>query len=180
MSQFFISSSAGPAPPSVATSFVTNDGTAIPAANVLNVLGGPGIITYADPNNSNNLFVSFENGCEDTGITVDAATTIITCLDLGAVAGTYTFTTTVAAYATSNIGPADNLSAGYVISGVIRATGVAGVLIGTPDKLVFEEGALTAGNCQCGVQGNNLIIACFGTAGYNIDWREVTSAVFHN
>jgi hypothetical protein len=45
-----ISTSSGPVPPTVATSYVTNSGTAIPAGNIINVLGGAGSTTSASGN----------------------------------------------------------------------------------------------------------------------------------
>lgn len=42
--------SGGPSPPAVATSFVTDAGTAVPAVNILNVLGGVGISTVGAGN----------------------------------------------------------------------------------------------------------------------------------
>ena len=61
MSQVIKNLASGPVPPSVATSYVTDNGTAIPAANVLNVLGGTGIITSADPNGGNTIHVTVVN-----------------------------------------------------------------------------------------------------------------------
>jgi hypothetical protein len=39
LSQIYKSSASGPVPPNVPTTFITNAGTAIPAANILNILG---------------------------------------------------------------------------------------------------------------------------------------------
>ena len=50
MSQFYLTSQAAPPPPTVATSYVTDSGTAVPAANVLNVFGGIGSTTSGSGN----------------------------------------------------------------------------------------------------------------------------------
>ena len=58
MSQFYVGVSAGSLPPSVPTSFVTDSGTVIPAANIVNINGGNGIQVVANPNGSNNILIN--------------------------------------------------------------------------------------------------------------------------
>lgn len=53
-----INSAVGPVPPTVATSYVTDAGTAVPALNILNVFGGVGTATSAS---GNTLVVTIKN-----------------------------------------------------------------------------------------------------------------------
>ena len=58
MSQFYQGVTAGGLPPSVPTSFVTDDGTVVPAANIVNISGGPGIEVIANLTGSNNMVIN--------------------------------------------------------------------------------------------------------------------------
>lgn len=64
MSQFFQNSLSSPVPPTVPTSFVTDSGTVIPAANVVNVNGAAGVQVIANPTGSNNMVVQLTGGAE--------------------------------------------------------------------------------------------------------------------
>ncbi len=52
--------SGGPIPPNIPTSFVTDNGTATPALNILNVNGGTGVVTSA-PGSSNQIVITVQN-----------------------------------------------------------------------------------------------------------------------
>jgi hypothetical protein len=62
MSQVIKNLASGPVPPSVPTSFVTDSGTVIPAANIVNVNGTNGVTVSANPNGSNNMVISLIAG----------------------------------------------------------------------------------------------------------------------
>ena len=177
MSQVIKNLASGPVPPAVPTSFVTQDGTAVPAANILIVDGvdstennSNGIITkggVAGTGTSNEVDIVLTNRLKGGTSTVGAVTTpMITFTP--SVIGTYAIECRISAYNTTSA-----LGAGYSIFGTVRFDGVNANLCGTPDKIVNEEGAMSAANVTLTVSGNNVLINGVGYAAQNINWYGV-------
>lgn len=166
-----ISSTSGPVPPSVATSYVTNDGTAIPALNILNVLGGSGIETYADPNNGNNLYIKVQNATTDTGQTVNNQTITLSTIDCS-VAGTYFFTTQIAAFTTGGNGAGGQLFTTAISDGVTLT------IADDTDAIAHRTAALPDINYEITASGTNAILRVTGQNTFTINWAAITIYVY--
>lgn len=172
--------SSGPIPPNIPTSFVTDSGTVIPAANVVNLNGGAttanndnGITVIANPDGSNNAVFQLTNRVSGNVTTSNATPTILTTFALGATPAVYNFDIQVVGYDVT-----DNLGVGYFISGSVRTTGAAAVLVGTPDKITNEEVGTTGCDANLTVSGNNAVVQVTGLAAKTIDWKALSEYIF--
>lgn len=178
MSQIYkMLTSAGPTPPAIPTEFTTNNGIAVPAANNLNVFGrsstednDEGITTQADPALSPNLYIELTNRIHGSDETTDATPFALITFPMTA-EGTYIFDVKIAAFNNT-----DTLGAGYNVFGTCRSNGTDSFLVGTPDKIINEEGAMSACNVNLVVGGAgdvNATIQVIGLAGKSIEWCGV-------
>ncbi len=149
-----------------------------PTANNIFLLGGStsvtndhGIVTSGNAGTSTET-VSLSNRIQNRITTTDAADHTLITFALSASAAAYTFDIEIAAYDFT-----DDLAAGYSIFGTVRSTASTAVLIGTPDKIVNEEGIMTTCNARLDVSGNNAIIIVNGLAGKTINWNGVATYV---
>lgn len=174
MSQVIKNLAAGPVPPSVATSYITDvRSPAIPIANILNEIGGTtttnnnnGIQTDGG-NGSNTLTIQLTNRLQGTTSTVGAATASIVSYT-PTVIGTYAIEYRVAAYNTTG-----SLGAGYSVFGTARFDGVNSNLCGTPDKITNEEAAMSSANVTMTVAGAAISVNGVGYAAQTINWSAV-------
>lgn len=173
-----ISTTSGPVPPTVPTSFITDSGTAIPAANVLNVVT-PGGGTQ---------------GISTSG----AGSTITITLTNSPLVGTATTTGASSANINVNI-PVPNNSvvsvraniAGYdttadlAIGGELLASAknVAGVvtIVGNPDRTKNNDILLNDATWTLIVSGTNAVVQVTGTGSGGgadvIQWRAIIDTI---
>lgn len=163
--------SSGPIPPTIPTTFVTDSGSAVPAANILNILGNDSSANNANgistTGSGNTVTAVLSNRLQGTVTTVGLTTSpIITFTPT--VIGTYAIEARVCAYNTTS-----SLGAGYSMFSAVRFDGVNSNLCGTPDRIVNEEGAMTSSNCTITVSGANVLINGVGYAAQTINWSAV-------
>jgi hypothetical protein len=164
-----ISTTSGPVPPTVPTSFVTDSGTAVPAANILDVFGGEtninndnGIRTIGS---TNVLTIQLTNRITGTVTTTDATPTTLVSLSLGATPGVYLATGDLTAFDIT-----DSAGASYTFEGAATTDGVTATEIGSEVRNEFESAAMTTADFSFGVTGNTAFIQVTGIAGKTINW----------
>lgn len=181
MSQIYKSLSAGPVPPTVATSYVTDvNSPAVPAANVLDVFGGftstnnINLIQTDGSSGGNVLTIQLTNIAQGFAGTIDNSTHTIITFPLGATPGTYKFDGNVEAYDIT-----DTASAAFSYQACARTTGAAGILVGSVSyEDAFKEAAMTAADINVTISGNNLLVQVTGIAATFIDWRAILTFRF--
>lgn len=193
-----INTAGGPSPPSVATSYTTNNGTAVPALNVLDIRGIDNTTAFINPNTnignnnnpsgiiviggaaqtgaSNRVDVQLSNRIHGSGTTTDGTNPVILyTFSLGSVPGTYLFESYITAYDQT-----DALGAAFVTFAAVRTNGVGAVLIGSNSPLISEEGALSgiAIGTVVGAISNTFFIRAQGIVNATIDYSIVTNYQF--
>lgn len=176
MSQIFTRTTAGNLPPSVATSYETQNGTAVPLANVLKVYGydsnidnDNGIIInggVVGTGTQNEVDVVLTNRVTGSVTTTDATPTTLATVSLGVDPGVFYSSGNILAYNTT-----DSEGASWSFSGSAVTTGVAGTEIGTDQKDAFKQTTLATAAFNFSISGNNATIVVTGVAGKTINWN---------
>jgi len=148
--------------PTVPTSFVTDVGTAIPALNILNVLGGVGIETTGS---GNTVTISLDNSGQVVTQTIGAVTSQPTLITI--------FAPSIGIFVCRVVGytnDASNLGVAYFIRSAIKSDGVTATIVASQAKDPFEDALLSAADANVSVTGNSVAVTVLGVAGYTIDW----------
>lgn len=172
-----VNTSSGPVPPSVPTSIETQNGTAVPSANILIVNGFDssednvnGIITkggVVGTGTSNEVDIVITNRIQGSVSTSGAATgTIITFTP--SVVGTYSLEFRISVFNETSV-----LGAGYSMFGAIRYDGVNSNICDVFDEIVNEEGTMTNVDISVSVAGANVLLQGTGYLGQEINWGAV-------
>jgi hypothetical protein len=180
MSQIYKQTSGGstPIPPTVPEVFVTDIGSAIPAANSLNVNGvdstvsnDNGIYTQADPNLSANLEIVLSNRIVVTATTSDGAGQTQTVNLFTPVDGkTISFSMLVTGFD----GAPNNLGIGGELIGIARRVGGTLTVIGTNDTFKEADAAILAADWDVIDTASPVLQAQFvGVAGRTITWKAL-------
>ena len=173
MSQFFINSAGSTPPPTVATSYILDDGTAIPELNILNVNAidsiennNNGIFTRANPNLSNNAEIILTNRILVTATTSDGGGQTQNIILMSPTDETaVTFKCGFIGYDSTN-----NQAAGGSQEGIARKSAGVATVVGVNDSSDQSDAGLVAVDWNVIAIGANLVAQFVGVAGRTITW----------
>lgn len=173
-------------PGNIPTNFVTDNGTAVPQLNILNVNGlsttdnnNTGIQTVANPSpdvGTNNLAIELTNRIVKIGTVIN--TTNVPILDLGSVPASYRFRLDMIARVTSNTGAPTTVgdTMGYTIWSTFKTSGgitPAATIIETP--FIDADEDLTSITAQINMiaTGNEAVLVFTTPANCQIDFTII-------
>lgn len=183
MSQFYQGVTAGSLPPSVATQYQTDNGTAVPAANILLVNGkessennANGIIVkggVVGTGTPNEVDVTLTNRMSGSVTTTNATPTeIISPFALGGVDATYAFDITVVAINTT-----DHKGWSAKTFGTLRTDGTNAFVVGAQDNFEDVDTGMETVGISIIFSGNDFSIEVTGIAAKTIKWSAVVTYV---
>jgi hypothetical protein len=179
-----ISAISGPVPPTVPTSFPTDNGTAVPLANVLIVLGKSssendvdGIITkggVTGTGTQNEVDVVLTNRVTGTVQTIGLTTSTVLSFTPPNTEGGYSLTITVVGYISS-----DKVSASWDIYGTVTADGLGGFTTeGSPVRNMIGNVAFDVNEVTVSIGGGSILVTATGLTAKTIRWTGLLTYIF--
>jgi len=172
MSQIIKSLASGPVPPAVPTSFQTDSGVAVPAANVLNILTSDVTDNFDngihDTGSGNTVTISLTNRATGTVTTTDDTITTVITLPMGATPACLYVYGNVQAFNSSN--PA---AGGYSFSGAFITDGITATELGSDFQDQFESLILEDADILLIASGNNIVLQVEGLPATTINWNSL-------
>lgn len=166
------------ASPTVATSYTTNNGTAIPDLNILQVDADDvtdnnvnGIQTtggLVEAGASNRVQVELTNRLQGTASITENVTGDVITFDLGSSAAVYRFEFRVTGRDTGN---GDGV--GYSVWASARTDGIASTIIQSPNIDADEDISLIAALIDVVASGNDIILQPTGVTGRTISYSAI-------
>lgn len=172
MSQFYQGTTAGSLPPIVPTTFHTEDGDAVPAANIINFLTDDTIDNFdvgiTNEGSGNTVTHLLTNRTTSTVTTADDTLTTLITFSLGATPGSFYLFGNCQAF--DSVTPA---GATYSFSGGYRTDGVTASELGVEYHDQFEDVAFETADVFLSVSGNNVLLQVQGVAATSINWNGI-------
>jgi hypothetical protein len=174
MSNAFLSDGASSSP-EIPTLFTADSGTAVPAANNLNILSSTSVLFSEEgirtTGSGSTITVVLTNRISGQVSTTDATPTSIITLDLGLVSAVYAVTGYVVPIVKSGVNTGDGAS--YYFDSAFKTDGATATKIASEENTNLEDASLVDANISSSASGNDFVLSVVGIAGTDMNWDAV-------